>query len=377
MDKNYVKKFQKKIWKKHLQTALISLLILIVVTVGLDWASDGIIIDMLEKRFGHAFASTIQLRKYQIVFGIGAVIVICNFMVVERYALHIISDVFTNIGVVFNRDEEKMDFHGEFKELEEDLNVLKADRNRAEKLAAREAQRRTDILAYLAHDIKTPLASVIGYLCLLEENPQLTKEEKERYLHLTLEKANRVEQLMNEFFDVTRFNLENIPLELQKIDISYMLEQMVEEFYPMLTPGGRSTELQVQKGVLVYIDPDKTARVFNNILKNAITYSDTESVIRITAKADGKYAVVTFENNGPDIPHETLNRIFDKFYRVDSSRSSKTGGAGLGLAIAKEIVEQHGGSIDVESENHWTCFTVRLPLAVEREEGTGDEHLYS
>lgn len=369
MDKNYVKRFQKKIWKKHLQTALISLLILIVVTVGLDWASDGIFIDLLEKRFGHAFASIIQLRKYQIVFALGAVIVICNFMVVERYALRIVSDVFTNIGVVFNRDEEKLDFHGEFEELEEDLNVLKADRNRAEKLAACDAQRRADILAYLAHDIKTPLASVIGYLCLLEENPQLSKEEKERYLHITLEKANRVEQLLNEFFDITRFNLENIPLELQKIDLSYMLEQMVEEFYPMLTPRGRSTELQVQPGILVYIDPDKMARVFNNILKNAITYSDKDSVIRITAKTEETFADISFENNGPEIPRETLHRVFDKFYRVDSSRSSKTGGAGLGLAIAKEIVEQHGGSITVRSENHWTRFTVRLPLVEESEKG--------
>ncbi|MGN0482538.1 MAG: sensor histidine kinase [Lachnospiraceae bacterium] len=356
-----------------MKTAIISIVTLLILSIAVDWLSDGILIDMLEKRFGYSFARNVRDSKYAIVIGIGACIVIWNFLVVERYALKTVSNVFSNIGVVFQKDQEKLNFHGEFQELEDDLNHLKEERIRQEDLVQRDAQRRADMLAYLAHDIKTPLASVIGYLCLLDENEDLPEELRKKYTHLTLEKANRMETLMNEFFDITRFNLGDIPFEKQSIDVSYMLAQMADEFYPMLTPGNRRAEISAQPELYIYVDPDKTARVFNNILKNAISYSDENSVISIQAQKKDGMAEISFENSGPEIPADTINSIFDKFYRVDISRSSRTGGAGLGLAIAKEIVEQHGGTITVSSFSHKTKFMVRLPLDTSRRKEVEEE----
>ena len=117
---------------------------------------------------------------------------------------------------------------------------------------AREAeQRKNDLVVYLAHDIRTPLTSVIGYLELLKEAPDLPLEQRAKYLSITLDKAYRLEQLINEFFEITRFNLQSIPLNRENIRLSYMLMQMAEEFYPILTPGGKSVRLDVPEDLIL------------------------------------------------------------------------------------------------------------------------------
>ena len=227
-------------------------------------------------------------------------------------------------------------------------------------------------MVYLAHDIRTPLTSVIGYLELLKEAPDLPVEQRAKYLSITLDKAYRLEQLINEFFEITRFNLQSIPLNRENIHLSYMLLQMAEEFYPILTPGGKSVRLDVPEDLSLYGDPDKLARVFNNILKNAAAYSYPDTVIEIRARQERNAVRITFTNQGPQIPEAQLNAIFEKFYRLDSARSSSTGGAGLGLAIAKEIVTAHKGTISASSGPEGTVFTIELPespAAPPQEEG--------
>lgn len=140
-----------------------------------------------------------------------------------------------------------------------------------------------------------------------------------------------------------------------------MLQQMADEFYPMLIPQGKQISVNVPDGLTLWGDADKLARVFNNILKNAIAYSDENSVIDISARQQNKNIVITFMNQGNPIPQVKLDTIFEKFYRLDSARSTNTGGAGLGLAIAKEIVTAHDGTISVESNLENTTFTVKLP----------------
>ncbi len=140
-----------------------------------------------------------------------------------------------------------------------------------------------------------------------------------------------------------------------------MLQQMTDEFYPILAPQRKQVSVDVPDGLTLWADADKLARVFNNILKNAIAYSYDDSVIEISAKQQDKYIVITFTNQGNPIPKEKLKTIFEKFYRLDSARSTNTGGAGLGLAIAKEIVNAHDGTISVESDTEKTTFTVKLP----------------
>lgn len=246
--------------------------------------------------------------------------------------------------------------------MEAKLNKIKNALEKREKAALEAEQRKNDLVVYLAHDIKTPLTSVIGYLSLLDEASDMPEEQKAKYLGITLDKAYRLEQLINEFFEITRFNLQTIVLDKEEINLSFMLAQMADEFYPILEPQGKSVELDVREGLTVNGDADKLARVFNNILKNAIAYSYANSTIRIFAEQKDNNTVITFTNQGKPIPKSKLDTIFEKFYRLDTARSTNIGGAGLGLAIAKEIITAHGGTILVESNEKFTVFTVNLPL---------------
>ncbi len=246
--------------------------------------------------------------------------------------------------------------------MENKLNQIKNNLEKQKKAALEAEQRKNDLVVYLAHDIKTPLTSVIGYLSLLDEAPDMPPEQKAKYVGITLEKAYRLEQLINEFFEITRFNLQTIVLDKEKINLQFMLQQLADEFYPMLAPQAKQVSVNVPDGLTLWGDADKLARVFNNILKNAIAYSYENSVIDIVAGQQDKTMVITFTNQGDPIPQKKLETIFEKFYRLDSARSTNTGGAGLGLAIAQEIVKAHDGTISVESNLENTTFTVKIPL---------------
>lgn len=239
---------------------------------------------------------------------------------------------------------------------------IKSTMQRHEQAMKTETDRKNDLITYLAHDLKTPLTSVIGYLDLLEEAADMPEEQRKKYIHITLEKALRLEKLINEFFEITRYNLQQIVLEKEPLDLSFMLMQLTDEFYPILTNHGNNIELQVEDNLTVYGDSVKLARVFNNILKNAISYSHPNTPIKVCAGKRENDIFICFINQGKTLPSEKLNAIFEKFYRMDEARSTNTGGAGLGLAIAKEIVTLHGGTINASSENELTTFSVTLPL---------------
>ena len=253
--------------------------------------------------------------------------------------------------------------------MERKLNVLRETLEKRELEAKLAEERKNNLVMYLAHDIRTPLTSVIGYLSLLEEAPDMPIEQKAKYVHITLEKAIRLEGLINEFFEITRYNIQEIILENEKIDLYYMLLQMIEEFYPVLTEKGNKVILHSEEDVIIYGDSVKLARVFNNILKNAIAYSYkntqidifVQEVLATETEQLGKI-LIKFQNQGKTIPKEKLSVLFDKFYRMDEARTSDTGGAGLGLAIAKEIVTMHGGKISAESEQERVSFVVELPI---------------
>ena len=227
--------------------------------------------------------------------------------------------------------------------------------------AAREAeQRKNDLVVYLAHDLKTPLTSVIGYLTLLRDEPQITPELRGRYTNIALDKAERLEDLINEFFEITRFSLTHLTLELSRINLSRMLEQTVFEFGPMLAEKELECRLDVPPDVFYECDPDKLQRVFDNLLRNAVGYSQPGGDINIRLRQQEGRLYLSVQNFGVTIPEDKLERIFDQFFRLDSARATRSGGAGLGLAIAKEIVELHGGTISAESSDGQVTFTVVL-----------------
>ncbi len=252
-------------------------------------------------------------------------------------------------------------FHKEYAQISAQIISFKAFMQRHEQLLKEETARKNDLITYLAHDLKTPLTSVVGYLSLLDEAPDMPHEQRKKYIGVTLNKALRLEKLIHEFFDITRYNLQYMELEEETIDLCFMMVQMTDEFYPLLKAHGNTVELNIGEDMTIFGDSAKLARVFNNILKNAIAYSYRDTAIEIWAKDTDAEVKIYFRNQGRTIPPLKLNAIFEKFFRVDESRATDTGGAGLGLAIAKQIVAWHGGTITANSEKEETTFCVALP----------------
>ncbi|KXO04428.1 histidine kinase [Bacillus thuringiensis] len=288
-----------------------------------------------------------------------SILILCRVMLLKF--VKYFEEINTGIDILIQNEDKQIELSAELEFMEQKLNTLKRTLEKREHDAKLAEQRKNEVVMYLAHDIKTPLTSVIGYLILLDEAPDMPREQKAKYVHITLDKAYRLEQLIDEFFEITRYNLQTITLTKKHIDLYYMLVQMTDEFYPQLAAKGKQVVLHASEDLTVFGDADKLARVFNNILKNATAYSKDDSVIDITANLSEDVVSIVFENDG-NIPKDKLSTIFDQFYRLDDARSSDTGGAGLGLAIAKEIIVQHGGQIYAESNDNSTIFTVELPV---------------
>ncbi|KEJ04236.1 histidine kinase [Clostridium botulinum A2B7 92] len=250
----------------------------------------------------------------------------------------------------------------ELRPIDVEIKSILNEKIRIEQEKEMEIQKKNDLVTYLAHDLKTPLTAIIGYLSILEESEVPEKIQKD-YLKKVLDKAYHLEELTNQFFDITRFNLQEIPLNKTEFDGEFFLQQITDEFYPLCIPKKLQIDLNISPNFKIYGDGGLLARVLNNILKNAISYSNKNSVIKITGKEEGEIISITAENHGDVISNQELELIFQKFYRRDKARSQSSG-SGLGLAIAKEIVERHGGTLKAESINGHTIFSIHLPKSL-------------
>ena len=228
--------------------------------------------------------------------------------------------------------------------------------------AAQESERRkNELVAYLAHDLRTPLTSVVGYLSLLDEAPDLPEKQRVRYVSTALAKAESLDALTGEFFEITRYNLSRMPIERDDVEVKIFLDQVVEEFYPELQSRSLEARVEAPMGETFFVDSEKMARAIGNVLRNACAYARQGTPIEICAdRTEGGGWRIRISNQGREIAPEHLERIFDQFMREDGARS-QNGHAGLGLAIAREIVQAHGGTISAESAEGVTTFTIVLP----------------
>lgn len=293
--------------------------------------------------------------------------VLIIFVVLFRISLSWFTKYFDQIVTGINQLSDEVDAPIVMSPKLEFIETVLNESNQKLKIRKKEAldaeQRKNELVVYLAHDIKTPLTSVIGYLSLLDETQALEEPLRKKYTHTALEKSYRLETLINEFFEITRYNVKDIPLNKSSLDLRFMLVQITDELYPQFTSHGNEIQLNMKDEITLFCDPDKMARALNNILKNAIAYSYPDTPIIITCEKNSDSIVIEFMNHGQTITSEKLESIFEKFYRLDAARSSDTGGAGLGLSIAKEIIMRHGGTISAKSLDETITFIVTLPSA--------------
>lgn len=315
--------------------------------------------DYEEARF--FYIDTFRRNSDLIWFGTICLVSLLLFWLFFRWFVRFFNAINKGIDALL-QENMQISLPQELMPIERKLHLVQQTLQNRERATREAEQRKNDMVMYLAHDIKTPLTSVIGYLSLLSEAPEMPAEQRAKYIGITLDKAQRLEQLIDEFFEITRYNFQQQQLTLETINLYYMLVQLTDEFYPLLQAHGNTIKLQAPTELTVYGDADKLARVFNNILKNAVAYSYPNTPICITAKIEEQNLEINFMNQGQTIRPQKLQSIFEKFFRLDSARASNTGGAGLGLAIAQEIAHLHGGEITASSADEITCFSVRLPV---------------
>ncbi len=296
--------------------------------------------DYEEARF--FYIDTFRRNSDLIWFGTICLVSLLLFWLFFRWFVRFFNAINKGIDALL-QENMQISLPQELMPIERKLHLVQQTLQNRERATREAEQRKNDMVMYLAHDIKTPLTSVIGYLSLLSEAPEMPAEQRAKYIGITLDKAQRLEQLIDEFFEITRYNFQQQQLTLETINLYYMLVQLTDEFYPLLQAHGNTIKLQAPTELTVYGDADKLARVFNNILKNAVAYSYPNTPICITAKIEEQNLEINFLNQGQTIRPQKLQSIFEKFFRLDSARASNTGGAGLGLAIAQEIAHLHGG----------------------------------
>ena len=297
---------------------------------------------------------------------VGVVLFVMYFLLLSRKMIRDlthISDRITNIAkgnldevITVDRQDEIGEIANRVNEMTEEIfRLLKSERDAL--------QTNKDLITCVAHDLRTPLTSVIGYLQLATDIEKYDEELRQKYALTAAKKANRLEGLIEDLFSYTKLMSGEITLHRLEIDIVKLLEQMVEEFYPLFQDNGLECSFYKKVDeIKISLDPELIARAIQNLLSNAVKYGKDGKQIIVSVEKKQNTAKISVTNYGLIIPKESLDMIFEKFYRVEESRSRRTGGTGLGLNIAKEIIVLHGGNIGVDSGEQGTTFTVTLPF---------------
>lgn len=293
----------------------------------------------------------------------GIVLFISYFLLLTKKFINYIRKISEGIneisqGNLDNRIEIRNE--DEFAFLAEKLNRMTDDIKEIMENERRIEYSKNELITSVAHDLRTPLTSIIGYLDLVSSK-KLDQETQMKYIGIAYNKSKRLEKLIDDLFTFTKFNFGEVKPVFMEVDIVKLLNQLVDEFYPSFEEYRLEYEFKTTNhSAVIKADGNLLARAFANLISNAIKYGRDGKNILINLFRDDAGVVITITNYGVVIPQEDLTRIFQRFYRVESSRSSETGGSGLGLAIVQSIIEIHGGSISAKSDENGTEFTVIL-----------------
>lgn len=220
-----------------------------------------------------------------------------------------------------------------------------------------------ELITNVSHDLRTPLTSIIGYLGLIEDHQYQSEEDIVKYSHIAYDKAKQMKNLVEDLFEYTKVQQHGTPVNLMTVDLGQLLEQVGASFELEADKKGMAINVSCEPTPLsITADPEKLGRLFSNLVANALKYGHGASYIHLTAKQLGEKVVITVADDGEKIPAESVKHLFERFYRVESSRNKATGGTGLGLAIVQSIVELHHGSVTARSDDQETAFVVTLPV---------------
>ncbi len=359
MNINNLTKRKLKLFINLLGNLIVATVISIIIYFILALFFENTLSDLVARLNYDLYSWIVYNRDIVVYVYIGIVLAVIIYKFISKY-VNSINEVYNSLDLILKENNETIKLPSEVNEFTEKLNDIKNDYITSKNNAKEAEQKKNDLIMYMAHDLKTPLTSIIGYLTLLNDEKNISKELQEKYLKIALDKSLRVEELTNQFFDITRYNLHSMPINKTELNITYLLKQLIDECYPMLEQNNLKCVLNAPDKVNYLGDGDKLARAFGNLLKNAISYSYKDTVIEINVIEELDKLYITFRNKGAKIPDYKLEKIFEKFYRGDESRTSSTGGAGLGLAITKEIIELHNGKISVKNDDEYIEFDIIL-----------------
>lgn len=297
---------------------------------------------------------------------LGIVIFSITFLLLQEKSMRYIeqiSDAMQSISEGDLNTNVEVEGDDEFSSMAANLNRMVGEIRDLMEREREAEQSKNELITNVAHDLRTPLTSIIGYLELLSEKTSIPQDMQKKYIDIAYIKAKRLEKLIEDLFGFTKLNYGKISMNVTRVDVVKLLSQLLEEFYPSFMEKDLSYELQSNvPGKAINADGNLLARLFDNLINNAIKYGSDGKRIIVRVSAGDEVVCVSVTNFGHVIPADELSYVFDKFYRVEQSRSTHTGGTGLGLAIAKNIVDIHGGTIDVKSDLNGTVFTVKLQV---------------
>lgn len=300
---------------------------------------------------------------------VGIMLFIFYFLLLTRKFSNYLGEILVGINAVSNGDfttriEIKND--DEFALIASRLNKMTDDIRMLMDNERKNEHMKNDLITSVAHDLRTPLTSIIGYLDLARYDKKLSDQVRDKYISIAYDKSKHLEKLIEDLFSYTKYSSGEVALFVTEIDIVKLMEQMVDEFYPSFQENELEYDFYTNdNSISVMADGDLLARAFANLIGNAVKYGRDGKSVKIKVIKNIDTVTISIINYGEVIPDKDLENIFDRFFRVENSRSRDTGGSGLGLAIAKSIILMHNGTIKASSDLEGTVFEVILNLKVE------------
>ena len=316
--------------------------------------------EIIRYRFLDTYASLKTFKDYAlpIVFILGIAGLI--FLSLNKFIIYF-NELSRSVASLFEDRSAPIKLNKDLAIVQNELSAIQAESLHNELLTKQEEKRKNELIAYIAHDVRTPLTSIMGYVSLLQNNKNLSVKRREQYTAIIHVQSQKLSSMLDDFFDIARFNLQEITIKAQSIDLYTLCLQIAEDLYPAASNKELEIVVDAPLNSLCECDPKQIARALSNIVRNAIVYASPKTIITIQVKTTDTEAIISVKNIGQTISPENIETIFERFFREDQARNAEQGGAGLGLTIAREIIRAHNGTIKASSQSSFTEFVISLP----------------